>query len=44
METDTASTLILTICKIGEHLKVVQRELDAVEGVIADMVKAEDAQ
>jgi len=39
MDHQTASDLIRKIWDIGEYLKTVQRELDVVEGVIADMVE-----
>jgi len=39
MKAETASALICRIWDIGEQLKAAQRELDAIEGVIADMVE-----
>lgn len=42
MNTETASALIRRIWDIGEQLKAAQRELDAIEGVIADEVPGDD--
>lgn len=39
MKPETASALISKLWEIGEALKAVQRDLDAVEGVIADEVE-----
>lgn len=39
MDHKTASDLIRQLWAIGEHLKTVQRELDAVEDVIADIAE-----
>ncbi len=39
MDTQAASKLIETIWDIGDRLKAIQRDLDAVESVIADLVE-----
>lgn len=39
MDTQTAGNLIRRIWEIGETLKAVQRDLDNIEGMIADAVE-----
>ena len=39
MKPETANALITKLWDIGEQLKAVQRDLDAIEGVIADEVR-----
>lgn len=41
MKPETASALISKLWEIGEQLKAVQRDLDTVEGVIADEVEGD---
>ena len=42
MKPETANALITKLWEIGEALKAVQRDLDAIEGVIVDMVPDDD--